>query len=243
MNIALIFAGGVGRRMHSKIKPKQFIEIYDKPIIIRTIEHFETHPLIDSIVVVCVKDWIDYLKKLLIKYRIEKVSAIVSGGETGQLSIYNGLRCAKKISKGEKSIVLIHDGVRPLINNEIITKNIQYVEKNGSAITTALVKETILVVNSENSTIDYVPSRNNSRVARAPQSFWLDDILSAHEKTLASGISDCIDSCTMMQQYGYSLYLVDGPDENIKITTQEDFYSMRAFLEAKENLQLYGYEN
>lgn len=142
----------------------------------------------------------------------------------------------------KKSIVLIHDGVRPLINEKVISDNIQSVIKYGSAITTAKVKETILVVNEGTATIDYVPSRNNSRVAKAPQSFWLDDILKAHEKALSEGEKNCIDSCTMMQRYGYDLYLIDGPGENIKITTPEDFYTMRAILEAKENEQIYGLE-
>lgn len=243
MNIAVIFAGGVGSRMHSREKPKQFLEMYNKPIIIYTIEHFEHHPMIDAIVVVCVEGWIDYCKSLLYKYRIEKVKDVVPGGATGQLSIYNGLKKAKELAGTEKSIVLIHDGVRPLINEKVITDNINSVRKNGSAITTAVVKETILVVNEGTSTIDYVPSRKNSRVARAPQSFWLDDILGAHEKTLQQGITDCIDSCTMMQQNGYNLFLVDGPGENIKITTPEDFYTMRAILEAKENAQIYGFED
>lgn len=242
MNIAVIFAGGVGSRMNSKEKPKQFLEMYNKPIIIHTIEYFENHPMIDAIAVVCVEDWIPYFEKLLFKYRIEKVKKIVPGGATGQLSIYNGLCAAKEIAGDEKSVVLIHDGVRPLINEQIITDNIESVKKNGSAITTAVVKETILVVNEGTSTIDYVPSRKNSRVARAPQSFWLDEILEAHNKSLADGITDCIDSCTMMQQYGHDLFLVDGPGENIKITTPEDFYTMRAILEAKENAQIYGFE-
>ena len=243
MNIGVIFAGGVGSRMHSKDRPKQFLEMYNKPIIVHTLEYFENHPMIDAIVVVCIKDWIPYLKKLLYKFRIDKVKKIVPGGETGQLSIYNGLRAAKEIAGEEKSIVLIHDGVRPLISENLITNNIETVMKHGSAITTAKVKETILVVNEGKSSIDYVPSRNNSRVAKAPQSFWLDDILKAHEKSLEEGETNCIDSCTMMQKYGYDLYLIDGPSQNIKITTPEDFYTMRAILEAKENEQIYGIED
>lgn len=242
MNIGVIFAGGVGSRMHSKQKPKQFLEMYNKPIIIHTIEHFEKHPEIDAIVVVCVEDWISYFEQLLYKYRIEKVRKVVPGGRTGQLSIYNGLCAAKEIAGTDNAIVLIHDGVRPLIDENLITANIRSVQRNGSAITTAVVKETILVVNEGMATIDYVPSRNNSRVARAPQSFWLNDILEAHEKSLSEGVTDTIDSCTMMQKYGYNLFLVDGPSANIKITTPEDFYTMRAILEAKENAQIYGFD-
>ena len=242
MNIAVIFAGGVGKRMHSKECPKQFLKIFNKPIIIHTLEYFEKHPLIDAIVISCVEEWMPYLEELIYKYRIEKVKKVVVGGETGQLSIYNGLKAAEDVANGEKAIVLIHDGVRPLINAKLITDNIESVKKNGSAITTAVVKETILVVNEGTATINYVPSRKNSRVARAPQSFWLNDILNAHEKALSEGKKDYIDSCTMMQEYGYDLFLVDGPGENIKITTPEDFYIMRAILEAKENAQIYGFD-
>lgn len=243
MNIAVIFAGGVGSRMHSKERPKQFLEMYNKPIIIHTMEHFQNHPMIDAIVVVCIESWISYLNELLYKFRIEKVKKVVPGGETGQLSIYHGLKAAKEVANEEKAVVLIHDGVRPLITEKLITNNIEAVRRYGSAITTAKVKETILVVNEQDSSIDYVPSRNNSRVAKAPQSFWLDEILSAQEKALAKGERDWIDSCTLMQEYGFKMHLIDGPSQNIKITTPEDFYTMRAILEAKENEQIYGFED
>ena len=229
--------------MHSKERPKQFLEMYNKPIIIHTLEHFQNHPMIDAIVVVCIESWISYLNELLYKFRIEKVKKVVPGGETGQLSIYHGLKAAKEVANGEKAVVLIHDGVRPLITEKLITNNIEAVRRYGSAITTAKVKETILVVNEQDSSIDYVPSRNNSRVAKAPQSFWLDEILSAQEKALAKGERDWIDSCTLMQEYGFKMHLIDGPSQNIKITTPEDFYTMRAILEAKENEQIYGFED
>lgn len=241
--IAVIFAGGVGSRMNSREKPKQFLEMYNKPIIIHTIEYFENHPMVDEIVVVCVEGWIAYFEKLLYKYRIEKVKKVVQGGATGQLSIYNGLKAAQELAGAEKTVVLIHDGVRPLINEKVITENIESVRKYGSAITTAPVTETILVVDDSAATIDYVPERKNSRVAKAPQSFWLDEILAAHEKMLSDGEVNCIDSCTMMQKFGKKLHLIDGPRENIKITTPEDFYTMRAILEAKENAQIYGIDD
>lgn len=241
MNIAVIFAGGVGSRMHSKEKPKQFLTLHDKPIIIHTLERFEHSSLIDAIVISCVEGWISYLNELLYKYRIEKVKKVVPGGETGQLSIFKGLCAAEEIASDDKNIVLIHDGVRPLISEEVIKNNLESVKKYGSAITTSIVKETVLVV-KENGTIDYVPDRASSRIAKAPQSFWLDEILTVHRKALAEGIKDFIDSCTMMQYFKYSLHLVDGPYENIKITTPDDFYTMRALLDAKENAQIYGYD-
>lgn len=242
MNIAVIFAGGTGKRMHTKERPKQFLELYNKPIIIHTIEHFDRHPMIDEIIVVCLESWIPYMKKLLYQFRLEKVKKIVPGGDSGQLSIYNGLKAAKEISSGDNSIVLIHDGVRPIINETLISQNIESVKKYGSAITTCTVKETVLVVGEDQTTIDYIPSRKNSRIAKAPQSFWLNDILGVHEKALANNQTDWIDSCTMMQEYGYKMHLIDGPSQNIKITTPEDFYTLRAILEAKENEQIYGLE-
>ena len=240
MNYALIFAGGSGKRMNSKSRPKQFLELHGKEIIIYTIEHFERHPEIDAIVVVCIEEWIDYLKKILKKNGIEKVKWIVPGGETGQDSIYNGLRVLHE-NCPEDSIVLIHDGVRPLINGKLISDNIESVKRNGSAITCVRVNETVLEV-KEDGEIANIPKREDSRLARAPQSFWLSEILKVHEKALSENKIDFIDSCSMMKYYGYKLYLIEGPSENIKITTPEDFYIMRALLDAKENTQIYGVE-
>ena len=242
MNIAVIFAGGVGSRMNSKDKPKQFLSVYGKPIIIHTLEIFEKHLEIDAIVISCIEPWIDYLSDLISHYDIKKVKKIVPGGTTGHLSIYNGLCAAKETAQVEKSIVLIHDGVRPLINAKVISDNIASVKEHDSAITCVKVKETVLVVSS-NGSIDYVPDRESSRLARAPQSFWLDEIWNTHQSAISENRTDFIDSCTMMQHYGKELFLVDGPQENIKITTPDDFYSMRAILEAKENAQIYGLDD
>ena len=241
MNIGVIFAGGVGKRMNSRVKPKQFINVYGKPIIIHTLEIFENHEEIDAIVVACLESWIPYLKDLLEKFNIHKVVKVVPGGSSGQESIYNGLVAAEEIAAGEKSIVLIHDGVRPLIHAKTITDNIASVKEHGSAITSVKVKETVLVVSEDNS-IDSVPKREDTRLARAPQSFYLDDILTAHRKSMEEQLPGFIDSCSLMQYYGKKLYLIEGPQENIKITTPDDFYTMRALLDAKEEAQIYGLE-
>ena len=241
MNIGVIFAGGVGTRMHSKDLPKQFLKIHDKPIIIHTLTHFEVCADINAVVVVCVKDWIDYLNELIDKYHLRKVKKVIPGGESGQLSIYNGLLAAKEIAKDEPSIVLIHDGVRPLINPQLLSQNIKCVKKFGSSITSGIVKETIVEID-DNGGVVLVPDRAHSRVAKAPQCFWLKDILSAHENALSENIRDFIDSCTLMQHYGFHLHMTDGPYENIKITTPDDFYTMRAILQVKEDAQIYGLE-
>lgn len=239
MNIAVIFAGGAGSRMNSRERPKQFLELYHKPIIIHTLEHFEAHPEIDVIVIACIEEWIGYLQALIETYHLQKVREIVSGGETGQLSIYNGLVAAERIG-GKDAIVLVHDGVRPLITERLISENIRNVREHGSAITTGAVTETLLEIDEASANIRRVPKRKDSRVAKAPQSFYLKDIITAHRHAMEEGHRDFIDSCTMMAYYGYPLHLVDGPNRNIKLTTQEDFYLMRAMLEAEENEQLYG---
>lgn len=241
MNIALIFAGGTGKRMNSKGTPKQFLEINGVPIIIRTIEHFENHPLIDGICVVCIEPWISHLQKLLKRYDIQKVIDIVPGGQNGQESIYKGLLAIEQhFSCTNNIIVLIHDGVRPLINEELISNNISCVQEHGSAITIVPATETIATID-DCKRITEVTDRAMYYIARAPQSFFLNDILTAHRKALADGISSSmIDSAMLMTHYGYKLYTIEGPQDNIKVTTPSDFYICRALLQAKENLQIWG---
>lgn len=239
MNIAVIFAGGVGKRMKTNGVPKQFLEVYGKPILIYTLEKFENNQNVDAIIISCLEEKIDYCKKLVDKYDISKVRAIVKGGKTGQESIYNGLRAAEQISESDKDIVLIHDGVRPLIDDEIIDNNIKCVKENGSAITCVECKETVVILD-DNDNIKDVTDRNKSRLARAPQSFYLYDILNAHKKALEDGKTNVIDSCTLMRMYGKEVSIVIGKSENIKITTPDDYYMFKAMLDMKENSNIFG---
>lgn len=239
MNIAVIFAGGSGSRMHTKSRPKQFLEYQGKPILIYTLELFDNHPMIDGIVVACVEDWIPFLEKMLKKFEINKVVKVVSGGASGQESIYKGLLAANDISNSTEDIVLIHDGVRPLITEQTITDNIETVKKEGSCITCIPATETFVVI-QENGGLE-IPSRANSLIARAPQSFCLKDILSAHEQARRDGRNDFIDSCSMMHHYGHKLGRIIGPMENIKITTPTDFFIFKAMVEVHENQQIFGF--
>lgn len=240
MNYALIFAGGVGKRMNSKARPKQFLDIHGKPIIIHTVEHFENNANIDKICIVCVKEWIDYLRTLLEKYGIKKVEWVLPGGRNPAESQYIGLK-EISVTKGysDTDIVLIHDGVRPLITSELIDNCIDAVKQYGSAITVAPATETIIRATDEGIIKDTIV-RSECQLARAPQSFYLNEILKAHEMAIAEGTDDFIDSTSLMLHYGKTLHTVQCGTENIKVTTPSDFYICRALLDARENSQIYG---
>ena len=238
MNIGLIFAGGSGVRMNTKGMPKQFLQMNGKAIIIHTLEYFERCKDIDAIVVVCLEEYIEYLQSLLSANRITKVKRIVPGGKCGQESIYHGLCAAEENADGE-DIVLIHDGVRPLISEELLSSSIQMVKEKGNAITVTPATETI--VQTENGeTISNIIDRKSCYIAKAPQSFYLKDILKVHRQAIVDNKCDCIDSASLMREYGYSLNLLEGSNENIKITNPSDFYILRAILEARENSQIFG---
>ncbi|MDO4188982.1 MAG: IspD/TarI family cytidylyltransferase [Lachnospiraceae bacterium] len=238
MNVALVFAGGAGIRMNSKAKPKQFLELNGKEILVYTLEVFEKHPEIDKIVVVCLEDWIDYTKKLIKRYELEKVVSVVKGGKNTQESQYIGLREIASWNKKDV-IVLIHDGVRPLIDFDTITRNIEGVKKYGSAITVTEAIETIVYVDQDE-TMNDVIDRKKCRMAKAPQSYYLKDVLEVHHRAISDGNLEYIDSACMMQDYGIKIHTVEGNEDNIKITTPKDFYLFRAILEAKENSQIWG---
>lgn len=239
MNYAVIFAGGIGKRMNTKALPKQFLKLYGKEIIIYTLEHFEKHREIDGIAVACVEEWIPYLEELIVKYQFKKVKAVVPGGRTGQDSIFEGIKAVDRLVQGDGHIVLIHDGVRPLINEQTITDCIKSVRENGSAITVAPAVETIIRVD-DNQQVREVIERADCLMARAPQCFFLKEILEAHRKAVQENKHDFIDSASIMKYYGHTLSVVDGPVENIKITTPMDFYTFRALFEARESSQLFG---
>ena len=238
MNIAIIFAGGTGQRMNTKTKPKQFLELHGKPIIIYTIEHFEQHELIDGIIVVCVKDWINYCQTLVDKFHIEKVKAIIPGGETGMLSRFEGVKKAAELYP-EDTVCLMHDGVRPMIDHDIISRNIESVEMYGSAVTVAPAIETIAVRGTDNK-VGQIIDRSKCHMAKAPQSFRLGKLLTAHQKAVDDGMLDCIDTAYLMQLQGNDVYTVEGSAENIKITTPTDFYTFRALMDIRENSQIFG---
>ena len=237
MTNALIFAGGSGTRMNSRARPKQFLQFYGKELIIHTVENFQNHPDVDGIVIVCIEDWIPYLNKLLEKFQIDKVRAVVPGGASGQESIYKGLRAIREHAQ-DNSIVLVHDGVRPFVNEQLISNCINCVKEHGSAITVTPAIETI--VTQEDGKITSITDRSKCFHAKAPQCFWLSELLAAHERARAEGRTDMIDSASLMKFYGHELHTVVGGFDNIKITTPADFYTFKALYEVREQQQIFG---
>lgn len=228
MNIAIIFAGGSGTRMKTHGLPKQFLKVEGKPIIIKTLENFEKNANIDKIYISCKADWIDYLKEEVENYHIAKVAKIVAGGETGQDSIYNALKAASE-ENPKDSIVLIHDGVRPFITQELINQNIEDVKQYGSSITSTPCFETA-IVSDDGKNIQEVPDRNIMYTAQAPQCFYLGKIIEVHEKVrkTESKYEGIVDSCNLMRKNGYDVHITIGNRNNIKVTTPTDYYVVQA---------------
>ncbi len=214
------------------------VSAHAKPVIVHTVEHFQNCKEVDSIVIVCLKDYILAMGDLVRQYNLDKVVSIVEGGKCGQESIFNGLKeLVKLYGANNNDIVLIHDGVRPLIDEKVIIDNINCVKANGNAVTVTKAIETIVLLNNS-AVVDKVMDRQYCNIAKAPQSFYLKDIYQCHLKAISENRHDFIDSAMLMQYYGYNIHTVFGSDENIKITTPMDFYLFKAILEARENEQL-----
>lgn len=237
---ALIFAGGAGRRMHTNGMPKQFLRVFGKPVLIHTLEKFDMHEDVDDIVLVSGAAFLDMTRNLVRQFGIRKVIHIVSGGATGQDSIRLGLETLEgdSISHGD-DIVLIHDGVRPLIGHDLISENIQTVRQYGNAISSAPATETFCTVDIDGAIKDILP-RPICRVAKAPQSFRLRDICQAHRWAREQQVTDAIDSADLMRRHGAQLHWVDCPVTNIKITHPVDYYIFKGILNAQESEQILG---
>ena len=234
MNVAVIIAGGSGTRMGQDI-PKQFINVYDKPIIIYTLEGFQRHPQIDAIEVVCLDGWHDILRAYAKQFNITKLRWIVSGGNSGQESIRNGVynledKCC------DDDIVIIHDGIRPLVDEAVLSDVIIKCRKYGNAVTSMPYNEQIFVIDDEISTMKYIPRETLRRVS-TPQAYnfkLLDEKYhEAFEKQI--GIYGSSYTNTMMVELGERLYFATGSDKNIKLTTKDDLELFKAYLKNDKN--------
>lgn len=234
MNVALVIAGGSGKRANQDI-PKQFINVNDKPIIIYTLEGFQKHPEIDVIEVVCLDGWHDILRAYAKQYGITKLRWIVSGGQTGQESIRNGVFYLKD-KCDSKDIVIIHDGIRPMIDENVLSDVIVKCKQYGNAVTSLPYNEQIFRIKDEFSTNEYIP-RETLRRVQTPQAYKFEKLLWAYEEAFSKGIGihGSAYTNTMMVDLGETLYFAIGSDKNIKITTSDDFELFKALLNTKKS--------
>ena len=242
MNIALILAGGTGQRMKTSGMPKQFLEVYGKPIIIYTLEAFQQNEWIDEIVIPCNKGWIGYLRALVSRFQITKVKRIVEGGSDRTGSVLAGLR-AMGGEPGEDDIVVIHDGVRPLIQQETIDKNIETARQYGNAMTVRANVETIVVTETTSAVWSDFKDRNIAYTLTSPQSFRAKELMEALEE--AKGLENdalmpLLDASLVYARLGKEVHLVVEDGNNIKITTPEDYYYLKAQFELQESKHILG---
>lgn len=235
MNTALIIAGGSGQRMGASI-PKQFINVYDKPILIYTLEGFQDHPQIDAIEVVCLDGWHEMLWAYAKQFNITKLKWIVPGGETGQESIRNGVFSLEG-SLSEDDIVVIHDGIRPLIDDFVLSDVISKCQQYGNAVTSMPYNEQIFIIDDEISTTKYIPRETLRRVA-TPQAYKFGTLDQAYHMAFEKkiGIYGSSYTNTMMVELGYRLYFAAGSDKNIKLTTKDDLEMFKGYLKMNRRL-------
>ena len=229
MNYALIIAGGTGNRMGQDI-PKQFINVYDKPVIVYTLEAFQKHPQIDAIQVVCIDGWHDILKAYAKQFGITKLRNVVSGGASAQESIRNGVYSLEGVCNPD-DLIIVHDGVRPLVEDSVLSDVIIKAKEYGNAVTSMPYNEQIFKIYDEKSTKEYIP-RDTLRRVSTPQAYKFDKLISSYKKAFAEniGIGPSSYTNTMMVELGETLYFAAGSDKNIKLTTKDNLEMFKAFL-------------
>ena len=239
MNIALIFAGGSGNRMGTAL-PKQFLKINGVPILVHTMRLFERHPEIDLIYLAVPDLYISKAQELIEEYGLDKTRKVIAGGDSAQDTIYRLLKAAQEENPGD-SVVLLHDGVRPFIPLDLITRSIEAVKQYGSAVTCIPSYETV-IVSRDGENVGDVPYRRETYTAQAPQSFRLKDILDAHEqiRRRPEGYENMVDACTILRTLDRPVHMVRGNRGNLKITTPEDVFLYRALLEYREHEETFG---
>ncbi|TCL42565.1 IspD/TarI family cytidylyltransferase [Harryflintia acetispora] len=235
MDIAIIIAGGSGHRMQQDI-PKQFLNVYDKPVLVYTLEGFQRHPEIDAIEVVCLDGWHDILWAYAKQFNIDKLKWVVSGGATAQESIRNGVFNLKEVCTSD-DIIVIHDGIRPMVDNGVLNDILIKCRQYGNAVTSLPYTEQIFVADDDEiSTTRYIP-RDMLRRVSTPQAYRFKKLLWAYEKAFAEGvgIQNSTYANTLMVDLGERLYLAAGSEKNIKLTTKDDLEMFKTYIKMEKD--------
>lgn len=234
-NVAILTAGGVGTRTHQDI-PKQFLNVENKPIILYTMEAFQQHPNIDEICVVILEGWDQILWAYAKQFGITKLKYVVTGGITGQESIFNGLKALRENHRDD-DIVIIHDGNRPMVSQDVITDNLVKQRQFGSAVAAIPCTEVVFVSENKMDSDKSIPRENLQRT-QTPHAYRLGDLWEAHRKANDLGITNTAASCSLMEALGKRTYFSKGSEKNLKITTVEDIEIFKALLNAKNDVWL-----
>ena len=237
MNVAIIIAAGSGSRMGQDI-PKQFLNVYDKPVLLYTLEGFQNHPAVDAIEVVCLDGWLDFVWAYARQFGISKLKWVVAGGKTGQESIRNGVYNLEGICS-EEDTVIVHDGIRPLVDESVLTDVIEKCAVYGNAVTSMPYNEQIFVIDDEKSTTKYIPRETLRRVS-TPQAYKFGKLDWAYHEAFEKeiGIYGSSYTNTMMVELGERLYFAAGSDRNIKLTTKGDLEMFKAYLNSDKETWL-----
>ena len=236
-NIALLIAGGSGNRMGQSI-PKQFLTVNERPVIVYTLEAFQKHPEIDSIAVVCIDGWQAVLQAYANQFNITKLEHIIPGGKNGQDSIRHGVYELEKHFNSD-DIVLIHDAIRPMVSEDIISDCIRVTREKGNAITVIPCAEAMMQTEDGMVSVGSYP-RDRLKRTQTPQGFKIGDICDLHRRALERGITNSVASCTLMIEMGEQVHFSIGSEKNIKLTTVEDIDIFKALLMAKRSDWLKG---
>lgn len=242
MNIAIVLAAGVGQRMRNGGLPKQFLKLMGKPIIIYTLEKFEQCQEIDRVIVVCHGSYTDHMQRLLSLYQLTKAERVVVGGNDRQSSLQKGLEAACEAGGRPEDIVTIHDGVRPLVELSTIRENLRIAAQYGCAVTVHPVTESVVITETEQAQMADFKKRADTYSLTAPQTFQLGRLLKAYQQLEGSepGDTPLLDAAMVYAHTGGEVHLVKEQGVNIKITTPEDFYYLKAILELEENKYIFG---
>ena len=222
-NIVILLAGGVGSRFGANI-PKQFVKVEDKPIIIHTLEKFELNHMADEVLIVCVEEWIDYVKDLVKEYKMNKVIDVIHGGSSAQYSLMEGIKYINNRYKDSDSTIMIHESVRPLIDDEIIEDAFKVAGENGVALSGYFSIRQSVWRTKDGKTSDDYNLGYHCYLTTNPQTAKLSYINELIDKAYQnnfdfqghSGIEP------WMAAYGYKAYFSKGNEDNIKLTTSDD---------------------
>lgn len=230
MNIALLTAAGLGSRMHLDV-PKQFLYIEGKPVILYTMEAFQRHPQIDAMIVVTLENWEETVRAYARDYGISKLKWIVAGGRSGQESIKNGIRKLSECCK-EEDVIVVHDGNRPFVSEEMISDSLATFKQYGSAVAAMRCVEAVFRSPDGKSSSDSIP-RDQLYRTQTPHTYTLGKLLRAHKKAEELGIENTTATCVLMQMLGENIYFSKGSEKNIKLTTQDDLDIFKAMIRGK----------